>query len=65
MATIVPLVQVTLGPPPPLLPQADTIMVDRLKRMINASGYKVWPRVVEDGLLAHPAVREAAAARWN
>ena len=28
--------------------------------MINASGYKVWPREVEDVLYEHPAVREAA-----
>lgn len=35
-------------------------IVDRKKDMINASGYKVWPREVEDVLLEHPAVREAA-----
>ncbi|MBV8593130.1 MAG: AMP-binding protein, partial [Caulobacteraceae bacterium] len=35
-------------------------VVDRLKDMINASGFKVWPREVEDVLLEHPAVREAA-----
>jgi long-chain acyl-CoA synthetase len=35
-------------------------VVDRKKDMINASGFKVWPREVEDVLLAHPAVREAA-----
>ena len=35
-------------------------MVDRLKRMINASGYKVWPREVEDVLAEHPSVRESA-----
>ena len=34
-------------------------MVDRLKRMINASGYKVWPSEVETFLYRHPAVREA------
>jgi fatty-acyl-CoA synthase len=33
-------------------------MVDRLKRMINASGYKVWPAEVEALLYAHPAIRE-------
>jgi len=32
---------------------------DRLKRMINASGYKVWPAEVEALLYAHPAVQEA------
>jgi len=35
-------------------------IVDRKKDMINASGYKVWPREVEDVLAEHPAVREAA-----
>jgi fatty-acyl-CoA synthase len=34
-------------------------MVDRLKRMINASGYKVWPAEVEAFLFGHPAVLEA------
>ncbi|MDP9044186.1 MAG: long-chain fatty acid--CoA ligase [Pseudomonadota bacterium] len=34
-------------------------MVDRLKRMINASGYKVWPAEVEALLYHHPAVQEA------
>ena len=32
---------------------------DRLKRMINVSGYKVWPAEVENLLYAHPAVHEA------
>lgn len=35
-------------------------IVDRTKDMINAGGYKVWPREVEDVLYSHPAVREAA-----
>lgn len=35
-------------------------IVDRKKDMINASGYKVWPREVEDVLYTHPAIREAA-----
>ena len=35
-------------------------IVDRKKDMINASGYKVWPREVEDVLYEHPAVHEAA-----
>lgn len=35
-------------------------VVDRIKDMINASGFKVWPREVEDALLAHPAIAEAA-----
>jgi fatty-acyl-CoA synthase len=34
-------------------------LVDRLKRMINASGYKVWPAEVESLLYGHPAVQEA------
>ncbi|MBW2428145.1 MAG: AMP-binding protein [Deltaproteobacteria bacterium] len=35
-------------------------IVDRKKDLINASGYKVWPRDVEDVLYQHPAVKEAA-----
>ncbi|WP_455354702.1 class I adenylate-forming enzyme family protein [Streptomyces sp. SYSU K217416] len=35
-------------------------VVDRKKDMINASGFKVWPREVEDVLYTHEAVREAA-----
>ncbi|OZD01289.1 acyl-CoA synthetase [Rhodococcus sp. 06-235-1A] len=35
-------------------------LVDRLKDQINVSGYKVWPREVEDALYEHPAVFEAA-----
>ncbi|MFZ5519923.1 MAG: long-chain fatty acid--CoA ligase [Pseudomonadota bacterium] len=34
-------------------------MVDRLKRMINASGFKVWPAEVEAMLYQHPAIQEA------
>jgi fatty-acyl-CoA synthase len=34
-------------------------IVDRLKRMINASGYKVWPAEVESMLYSHPDVQEA------
>src|SRR5207344_2514824 len=34
-------------------------ITDRLKRMINASGYKVWPAEVEMLLYKHPAVQEA------
>lgn len=34
-------------------------MVDRLKRMINASGFKVWPTEVESILYEHPAVQQA------
>lgn len=35
-------------------------LVDRKKDMIIASGFKVWPREVEDVLYSHPAVREVA-----
>lgn len=31
---------------------------DRLKRMINASGYKVWPAEVESMMYRHPAIQE-------
>jgi acyl-CoA synthetase (AMP-forming)/AMP-acid ligase II len=33
-------------------------IVDRLKRMINVSGYKVWPTEVEARLYHHPAIAE-------
>jgi long-chain acyl-CoA synthetase len=35
-------------------------LVDRKKDMIVASGFKVWPREVEEVLYLHPSVREAA-----
>lgn len=35
-------------------------VVDRLKDMIIAGGYKIFPRDVEDVLYEHPAVREAS-----
>ena len=34
-------------------------MRDRLKRMINASGFKVWPAEVESAMYEHPAIHEA------
>ncbi|UGB29382.1 long-chain fatty acid--CoA ligase [Metabacillus sp. B2-18] len=34
-------------------------IVDRIKRMINASGFKVWPTEVESKLYRHPAVQQA------
>ncbi|MET0900190.1 MAG: AMP-binding protein [Mycobacterium sp.] len=40
--------------------QGWVYLVDRLKDQINVSGYKVWPREVEDTLYEHPAVFEAA-----
>jgi fatty-acyl-CoA synthase len=33
---------------------------DRLKRMINASGYKVWPAELEATLHKHPGIKEVA-----
>jgi fatty-acyl-CoA synthase len=34
-------------------------LTDRLKRMINASGFKVWPAEVESLMFKHPAIAEA------
>jgi fatty-acyl-CoA synthase len=34
-------------------------IVDRVKRMVNAAGFKVWPAEIEALLHAHPAVSEA------
>jgi long-chain acyl-CoA synthetase len=36
-------------------------IVDRKKDVINVSGFKVWPREVEETLYEHPAIKEAAA----
>jgi long-chain acyl-CoA synthetase len=41
-------------------PEGWFFVVDRKKDLINASGYKVWPREVEDVLYEHALVREAA-----
>jgi len=35
-------------------------VTDRLKEMINCSGFKVYPRAVEEAIYQHPAVRECA-----
>jgi long-chain acyl-CoA synthetase len=35
-------------------------IVDRKKDMINAGGFKIWPREVEEVIFRHPAVKEAA-----
>ncbi len=43
-----------------MTPEGWVFIVDRKKDMINASGYKVWPREVEDVLYEHECVREAA-----
>ncbi len=34
-------------------------ITDRLKRMINASGFKVWPAEVEALMFRHPAIQDA------
>lgn len=34
-------------------------IVDRLKRMINAAGFKVWPAEVEAMMYGHPDIQEA------
>jgi len=34
-------------------------ITDRLKRMINASGFKIWPAEVEALMFKHPAIAEA------
>ncbi|WP_395685391.1 long-chain fatty acid--CoA ligase [Caenimonas koreensis] len=34
-------------------------LTDRLKRMINAAGFKVWPAEVEALMFKHPAIQEA------
>lgn len=40
-------------------------MTDRLKRMINASGFKVWPAEVESTLYGHPAIKEVCVIGIN
>ncbi|MBI4294224.1 MAG: long-chain fatty acid--CoA ligase [Betaproteobacteria bacterium] len=35
-------------------------IVDRVKDMINVSGFKVWPAEVENALYRHPALKELA-----
>ena len=35
-------------------------IVDRVKDMINVSGFKVWPAEVENCLYQHPAIKELA-----
>jgi len=35
-------------------------IVDRVKDMINVSGFKVWPAEVEEFLYKHPAIQEVA-----
>ena len=40
--------------------QGYVFIVDRVKDMINRSGFKIWPAEVEQLLYRHPAVREVA-----
>jgi long-chain acyl-CoA synthetase len=40
-------------------PEGWFFIVDRKKDLINVSGFKVWPREVEDVLYEHPAVASA------
>lgn len=35
-----------------------TFIIDRLKDMINASGFKIYPRRIEEAIYAHPCVEE-------
>ncbi|GAA5120139.1 long-chain fatty acid--CoA ligase [Alloalcanivorax gelatiniphagus] len=39
--------------------QGYFFIVDRVKRMINASGFKVWPAEVESLMYRHPAIQES------
>jgi long-chain acyl-CoA synthetase len=39
-------------------PDGFVYIVDRIKDMINASGFKIYPRQIEDALYAHAAVAE-------
>jgi long-chain acyl-CoA synthetase len=43
-----------------LLPDGQIKIVDRLKDMVIVSGFNVYPNEVEDVLVEHPDVREAA-----
>src|SRR3990172_6002134 len=56
---------------PPWLHTGDTAMMDedgyvfivgRKKELIKVGGLQVWPREIEDDLIKHPAVLEAAVA---
>ena len=40
-------------------------IVDRLKDMIIVSGFKVWPNDVEEILLTHPSILEAAVVGFK
>jgi fatty-acyl-CoA synthase len=40
-------------------------ITDRLKRMINASGYKVWPAEIEALMFRHPGIQEVCVISSN
>ncbi|MEO3474447.1 long-chain-fatty-acid--CoA ligase [Roseomonas sp. CAU 1739] len=40
-------------------------LVDRLKRMINVNGFKVWPAECESTLYRHPAVQECCVVAYR
>lgn len=40
--------------------QGYVFIVDRVKDMINAAGFKIWPAEVEQYLYRHPAIKELA-----
>lgn len=48
-----------------MTPEGWFFVIDRQKDQINAGGYKVWPREVEDVLYEHHAVREAAVVGFS
>ena len=39
----------------------DIFLVDRIKDIIICNGFKIYPRIIEEALLQHPAVNEAVA----
>jgi long-chain acyl-CoA synthetase len=41
-------------------PDGYVFITDRLKDMINASGYKVYPRLIEEAIYRHPDVADCA-----
>ncbi|MER2520091.1 MAG: long-chain fatty acid--CoA ligase [Bdellovibrionales bacterium] len=43
-------------------PDGYTFIVDRIKDMIAASGFKIYPRLVEEALYQHPSIEECAVA---
>lgn len=43
-------------------PDGYAFIVDRIKDMIAASGFKIYPRLVEEALYQHPSIEECAVA---